>query len=109
MTDRPSDIHPGDLLKLLHGRFSSLIVCFNEQHASSYTDAQGWHDNYGFYSGNEDDQISWVSEEERMRAIAHNSVWTIQWYPDTPVGSITVGASTFEVAAAHVLRFSHDD
>lgn len=29
---------------------------------------------------------SWVSEEQKQKAIATNECWSVQWYPDTPVG-----------------------
>lgn len=28
----------------------------------------------------------WVSMEQRMKAARTNECWTLQWYPDTPVG-----------------------
>lgn len=95
---------PEELMKLLNGKFSSLSISFNEDHACNYTTAQGWHDEWGFYGGGRsDDRIEWASEEERLKALRENSVWTIQWYPDTPVGFNCVGASTFEVAASFAL------
>lgn len=43
-----------------------------------------------------------------MKAIRENSVWTIQWYPDTPVGFACVGASTFEAAARFALARNNE-
>jgi hypothetical protein len=54
--------------------------------------------------GNTEERIQWASEDERLKAIAENSVWTIQWYPTTPVGFCCVGASTFEAAARAALE-----
>jgi hypothetical protein len=90
---------PTDLLALLHGTFSSLSIGFNEDHACNYVTAQGWRDEFGFYRGDGDDRINWASDADRLNAIETNSVWTIQWYPQTPVGFCCVGASTFEAAA----------
>lgn len=99
---------PQDLLTLLRGEFSSLTIGFNENHACNYTTAQGWHDD-GFYGGGRDgDHIEWASEDERQKALRENSVWTIQWYPDTPVGFRCVGASTFEAAARFALQSGAD-
>jgi hypothetical protein len=28
----------------------------------------------------------WISEEQKQKAIETNECWTLQWYPDTPVG-----------------------
>lgn len=94
---------PSELLKLLKGKHSSLLIAFNDDHAPNYATAQEWHDKYGYYDTSREDRISWVSEEERQKALRGNSVWTIQWYPDTPNGFYCVGASTFEAAAAHAL------
>ena len=92
------------LLTLLNGKYSSLTIGFNDEHAANYTDAQGWHDEWGMYGGGADhDCIQWASEDEREKAIKNNTVWTIHWYPDTPVGFTCVGASTFEAAATFAL------
>jgi hypothetical protein len=34
------------------------------------------------------DPGAFVSEKERLKAVEANSVWKLQWYPDTPVGFI---------------------
>ncbi len=97
-------VDPERLLKLLKGEFSCLTIGFNDDHTPNYVNAQRWADEYGEYRGDDDDRIHWVSEEERQKAIRENSVWTIQWYPDTPVGFCCVGASTFEAAATYALQ-----
>lgn len=98
---------PDELLKLLHGKFSSLTIGFNDDHACNYVDAQKWHDEWGQYGGGADnDAIDWANEDERAKALKNNSVWTIQWYPSTPVGFNCVAASTFEVAAKYALEES---
>lgn len=98
---------PQELLILLKGEFSSLTIGFNEDHACNYATAQRYHDEWGQYgAGNNDARIKWVSEEERQKAIRENSVWTIQWYPNTPIGFNCVGASTFETAAKYALSMS---
>lgn len=82
------------LLGLLKGEHSSLTIGFNDDHACNYATAQMWRDEWGFYGGRFDDRIDWVSDEERERAIAQNSVWTLQWYPNTPIGFNCIGASS---------------
>ena len=89
-----------DLLALLRGRYSSLTIGFNEHHAADYMTAQ----ECGRYTGDEDDFIAWASNDERLKAIGQNSVWTIQWYPDTPIGSYCVGASSLSVALLAAVR-----
>jgi DNA repair exonuclease SbcCD ATPase subunit len=44
------------------------------------------------------DKSDFPDEDEIAKAISTDSVWKIQWYPDTPVGFCTVCASTFEAA-----------
>lgn len=29
---------------------------------------------------------AWVSEESKAYAIEHNELWSLQWYPETPIG-----------------------
>ena len=78
------------LRSLLRGLFSSLTISFNDDHACNYMTAQQWaHD--GDYPAED-----WVSEAERDKALATNSVWSIQWYPDTPVGFCRLHASSLD-------------
>jgi hypothetical protein len=42
------------------------------------------------------DKEDFVSEEEWEKAIKEDSVWTAQWYPNTPVGCHRFSASTLE-------------
>ena len=44
-----------------------------------------------FYDAND-----FISPEEWRRAVAENSVWVLQWYPDTPIGFYRMAASTLE-------------
>jgi len=41
-----------------------------------------------------------ISDEEWEKAVATDNVWTLQWYPDTPVGCYIVRASTLEAIEA---------
>lgn len=47
----------------------------------------------------------WVNAEQRQKAIETNECWTLQWYPDTPVGFHLLSAADLDVlldaAAAH--------
>ena len=96
MTDLKTIEHLETVLRrLLRGEHSSLIIGFNEEHAPNYQTAKEWHDRYGEYGGGDDHgRINWVSEEERRKAIENNSVWSCQWYPNTPVGFCCLGASS---------------
>ncbi|UAB77002.1 hypothetical protein INR77_09095 [Erythrobacter sp. SCSIO 43205] len=89
-----------DLRLLLDGEFTSLTIGFNDHHACNYVDAQEYHDRFHEYQGDENDIIDWVSEEERVKAISENRVWTCQWYPRTPAGFNCIGASSLSSLVA---------
>lgn len=38
----------------------------------------------------------WVSPKEREKALATGEIWTLQWYPETPIGFHRLAASTLE-------------
>ena len=42
------------------------------------------------------DPGDFVSEEEWLKAIKEDSVWVLQWYPNTPIGFNRIAASTLE-------------
>lgn len=39
----------------------------------------------------------WVSEEQKQKAIETDECWTIQWYPNTPVGFCLASAADLDV------------
>lgn len=39
----------------------------------------------------------WVSPEQMQKAIDTNDCWTIQWYPETPVGFKILSAADLDV------------
>lgn len=86
------------LRSLLDGEFSSLSIEFNG-HSSSYIHAREAILEDRYYEGAE-----WVSDAEKDMAIALNSVWTIQWYPSTPVGFCLLAASSLEALLARAFE-----
>lgn len=42
----------------------------------------------------ENDWCDWENEDAKAEAIKKDSVWTIRWYPNTPVGFFAVAAPT---------------
>lgn len=42
----------------------------------------------------------WVSEEEKQKAIETNDCWTLQWYPNSPVGFCILSAHSLDVLLA---------
>jgi hypothetical protein len=75
----------------------SLTVYFNE-HAVYYQTAEEWWAEQVEIGCPPD----WVSDDEKRLALASNSVWVCHWYPNTPVGSCSVSASSFEALMAFV-------
>lgn len=39
----------------------------------------------------------WVSEEDRQLCVANDDVWTVQYYPDTPIGFYCAAGSSLEI------------
>lgn len=78
------------LKDLLNGEHSHLHLTFNDHHANYMTAAEADAD------GREFESVDWVSEEEHQKAIEQDSVWCLQWYPETPVGFYRIGASSLE-------------
>lgn len=52
----------------------------------------------GYIRSFDDDE--WVSAEQREKAVATDSLWVLQWYPDTPIGSCVLCAADLDVLLA---------
>lgn len=48
--------------------------------------------------------INWQSEEDKTEAIKNDELWEMVWYPNTPVGSISILASSFEKLIEYALQ-----
>ena len=44
----------------------------------------------------------WVSPEQRQKAIDTDECWTLQWYPNTPIGFRILSAADLDVLLASV-------
>ena len=42
------------------------------------------------------DFYEWISPEQRALALKTDSVWTLQWYPATPIGFVSCAAAELE-------------
>lgn len=71
---------------------ASLSLTHNEHKSYYRTVAESIDD--GDFGYKDDD---WVSEEQKQKAIATNECWSLQWYPDTPVGSYQMSAADLDV------------
>lgn len=52
----------------------------------------------------EDGWPNFKSESVKQKCLEQGSIWVVQWYPDTPIGSYQVAAPTFEEA----LQFANE-
>ncbi len=71
-----------------------LFLSHNE-HRDYYQKAEDWIKETDYH---------WKDEESKMRAISNDEVWTLHWYPDTPIGSYSVAAPTLE----ELLEFANE-
>lgn len=71
---------------------ASLHLTHNDHKSCYQTVEQSIRDKDFGYA--EDD---WVSEEQKQKAIVTNDCWTLQWYPDTPVGFYKMSAADLDV------------
>lgn len=44
----------------------------------------------------------WISEEQKLKAIETDECWTLQWYPETPVGFCLKSAADLEALLDYV-------
>jgi hypothetical protein len=82
-----------ELRALLRGKQSSLTLSFNDDNGPNYVADSLDHD------AARDENVRWYSfrsPEERQECCNTNSVWTLQWYPETPIGSYSISAPTLE-------------
>ena len=56
----------------------------------------------------DDGPDEWVSPEEREKALVADSIWNLQWYPDTPIGFFSVSASTLEAVLREAQKIDEE-
>lgn len=54
------------------------------------------------------DAETFVSAAEFEKAIAEDSVWTLQWYPKTPIGFHVIRASSLDAIKKQLEENSYD-
>ena len=54
------------------------------------------------------DDDHWVSSEERQQAIDTDEVWSIQWYPNTPIGFYRLQASSWAAIETALATMTFD-
>ncbi len=74
----------------------------------THNDHKGSYETVEEHLLNADEDDCWVSDEQRTKAIATDSVWRLQWYPDTPVGFCVLLAADLEVLLEAVALHTRD-
>lgn len=79
----------------------------HDQHKNCYESIESWEQTLKA-CGNQDHadpvEFGWVSVEQRDKAIATDSVWCLQWYPDTPIGFCRLFACDLDVLLKAALK-----
>lgn len=65
------------------------LYLIHNEHKGYYESASQW-------LSNKLPQPSWKSEASKAAAIETDEIWTLQWYPRTPVGFNYIAAPTLE-------------
>lgn len=88
------------LRSLLKGEFSSLTLTFNDGNGPNYMSVRDW-----IEDGPDWSQTKWVSDEDRKKGVEHNSMWELQWYPNTPVSSYRIAAASLPSLFRYLATF----
>lgn len=75
------------LKSLLNGQYAHLYLSKNEDVQEGYPTVASILKTFG--AG-----LWFPSQEEKQKAIDTNSMWKLQWYPDSPVGNLTANFAT---------------
>ena len=97
-----------ELRGLMKGKFSSLHISFNADNGLNYQTVEQSILN----DEAKDENIRrhrFRSMDERQEAIDTNSLWELQWYPDTPIGSYSISAPTLPKLMAFLRAEQKDD
>jgi len=79
-----------DLLAKLPKHAASLALEHNRHKDVYETAAQVIAEHNGYYSD------GWISPEQKAKAIETNEIWTLHWYPNTPIGFNLMHAADLE-------------
>lgn len=86
-------------MKLTFPKHKASMHITHNDHKSSYETAEDW-----ILCNDDNHYADWISAEEKAKALETDSIWTLQWYPETPIGFCCVAASSFEALMEHFER-----
>lgn len=73
-------------------RYEVSMTLTHNEHRIYYEDPAQWIEDNKW--------AQWKDQESKDRAIKTNSIWTIQWFPVTPIGSYAFAAPTCDEVLA---------
>lgn len=76
------------------------LSLFHNEHAGNYQTIEKYIADRDAEDEASGDTDSWVSPEERAKALATGEIWECHWNPITPVGSCVLRAATLEALLA---------
>ena len=79
----------------------SLSLIHNE-HRDYYMTVIAWLNDHN-------DIFSWENDEAKQRAIGTDEVWTLQWYPNTPISFHAIACPTLEELLDWAMRIEQED
>lgn len=84
---------------LMPAHKASLHITHND-HKSQYQSAAEWVEDMESCRADGHAYAEWISDEQMQKAIETDSIWTVQWYPDTPVGFCCLAGADLEAVLA---------
>jgi hypothetical protein len=84
---------------ILPAHKAGLTLDHNTHHTNKETVADLFKSMSEYYS---DD--AFVDENQKQKCLELNEIWTLQWYPNTPVGSHSLSAATLDVLIAWMIQ-----
>ena len=86
---------------LRDNQFNSISVSRNDDHACNYMSAAEW---IKFSP----DMYADESDADKQAMADANTIWSVHWYPSTPVGFYVVNRSTLNAAIDAAMEDSHE-
>ena len=71
----------------------------------THNEHKNYYENIINYMNDNAGRIDYKNEESKQKCVNTDSLWVLQWYPDTPIGCLCIGASTLE----EVLEFANEE
>jgi hypothetical protein len=79
--------------KLLFPQHKCSLTLAHNNHKDYYTTVEQAIESEDHGYRNDD----WISKEQKQKAIETNDCWTIQWYPETPIGFVLMSGADLDV------------